>query len=206
MKSLNDVVTSSGWKAMADSMKSFNEMAASPSMKLAAESLTRLNEVLVDSPGMKSIAESMRQLNEMATQSGVTQVAESMKRLGEIAQLSTKPVQIPALDTTLLHDFERPEVRLLREVHGELEGMAILLARGAEQTAAMAEVTRANLTLMNAVVGELQQSRAASDRWNRTITALTFALLAATAVAAVAVVPEFIQQLTRLWSWVQTLH
>jgi hypothetical protein len=74
----------------------------------------------------------------------------------------------------------------------------------------MAEVTKANLTAVQAVVEELQATRRASDRWNRTIAILTIALLAATAVAAIAVMPEFVRQIGAWWStgwfWVQSLR
>jgi len=104
-----------------------------------------------------------------------------------------------------LRDVERPEVRLLREVHGELEGMARLLAESARQMGDMAEVTKANLTALHTVVVELQQSRRAAAWSNSLLIALTVAVLLATVVGAVAVEPQFSRMLAAFWNWVQGL-
>jgi len=152
------------------------------------------------------MAQSMRQLNEITQQSSVSQLSESMKRLGEISQRSARPVQIPSLDPAVLRDIERPEVRLLREVHAELEGMAQLLSESGQQTAAMAEVTRANLTAINAVLGELQEGRKASARSDRRLFWLTVAVFVAAAVAAIVVVPNFIREIGAAVSWLRSLR
>jgi hypothetical protein len=107
----------------------------------------------------------------------------------------------------------RPEIGLLAEVHAELEGMAKLLGESGRQAVDMVEVTRANLaatqanlTALNAVIGELQISKKAADTWNTRVFWLTVAIFAATAVAAIAVVPEFVRQIAAAVTWVQSLH
>jgi len=70
----------------------------------------------------------------------------------------------------------------------------------------MAEVTKANLSALQTVVGELQQSRLAAAWSNGVLIALTVAVLLATVVGAIAVEQEFSRQLTAFWSWVQGLR
>ncbi len=175
--------------------------AASESMKhLGAE----LAAATAASESMRHLGAEFNRLAESASLAGVTRVAESIKRLTEIAR-PIEPVQIPTLDPALLGAIERPEVRLLREVHGELEGMALLLAESARQMGAMAEVTKANLTALETVVGELQQSRRAAAWSNGVLIALTVAILLATVVGAIAVEQEFSRQLAAFWNWMQGL-
>jgi hypothetical protein len=179
--------------------RALTELAAASA---ASESMKHLGAELA---AASAASESMKHLGaELANLAGVTKVAESIKRLTEIAR-PVKPVQIPTLDPALLQVIERPEVRLLREVHGELEGMALLLAESARQMGAMAEVTKANLTALETVVGELQQSRRAAAWSNGVLIALTVAVLLATVVGAIAVEQEFSRQLAAFWNWVQGL-
>jgi hypothetical protein len=85
-------------------------------------------------------------------------------------------------------------VTLLRRVHAELEGLASLLTEGAQQTAAVVEVTKANLTALSSVIDELKTSRRSSDRASGALIALTVAILIASAVAAVAVAPQAVRE------------
>jgi len=131
---------------------------------------------------------------------------ESVQRLEEMARLPTLPrVQIPAFDST---SFRMPpsEVGILQQVHAELEGMAALLEESARQTSAMVEITRGNLAALGTVATELQRSRESSDKASRALIGLTVALFVAGAVAAIAVVPEFVRQVIHAWAWVQSLR
>jgi len=69
----------------------------------------------------------------------------------------------------------------------------------------MVQVTQANLTAVQAVIGELRETRASADRSNGALFWLTVALFVAAVVAAIAVVPDFIKQVVQGWSWL-TAH
>jgi len=142
-------------------------------------------------------------LNRFAASPGLKAVSEAVARLNQMPTRAA--IDIPALNTKLARIPPRPEIGLLKDLHSQLQGMANLLTESRAQTAEMVEVTKANLTAALTVVEELRETRKASDRWNRTAFLLTIAIFAATVVAAIAVGPAFVQQITHLWSWVQSL-
>jgi hypothetical protein len=177
----------------------------SPMVKAQIEAL--------NSPTTKAMFGSFERLNESPA---MRAVAESLERINQMAARPSMDLRIPDLDSKLTRLATKPEVALLEAVHSQLVGMANLLTAGAKQTAEMAEVTKANLTAVHAVVEELREGRRDADRWNRTLTRwnrrlayLTLAILAATVVGAIAVGPEFARQIAAWssagWSWVQSL-
>jgi len=80
------------------------------------------------------------------------------------------------------------------------------LATRSQQTAAMAEVTKANLLAVQAVGVKLQKGRESSDRWSRALTWLTVAIFAATTVGAIALLPEFGHQIAATESWLRSVR
>lgn len=164
--------------------KEFKE--AHEAAQLEAKNLAEL----LDSPLMKEHREAF---------------SNAKKQLDEITKSILQPVHIPTRTYEMLRPPERPEVKLLRDVHGELEGMATLLTEGARQTAALATITKANLDALQAVITELKETRKAASWSNGVLIALTVAVLLATAVGAIALEKEFTRQLAGFWSWLQGL-
>jgi hypothetical protein len=175
-----------------------NLLGDSPGLKAQIAALNQLT----DSPATKAMLESIAGLKESPAMRAMT---ESMEHLNLMSKRPAMDIRIPELSPKLAKLGPPPQVALLQAVHSQLKGMADVLSESAQQTAEMVAATKANLTAVQAVVEELRESRRAADRWNRTIAILTVALLAATAVAAVAVVPDFIRQIVAAWSWLQSL-
>jgi len=177
----------------------------------AAERLNVDLSRFAESPKATALSESMKRLtadfDRFKNSPIAKELSESMERLNSLSiRTPQNQIRIPAISPEILRIPDRPEVVILRGLHAELEGLARLLEEGAQQTAAMAEVTRANLAAVQAVVMELQQSRESSDRSNRALFWLTVAIFAATAVGAVALLPEFVRQVAAGLSWLQSLR
>ncbi len=148
-----------------------------------------LNELL-ESPSMKASLQAF---------------SDARKQLDAIA-ISIPPLQIASFSSDALAYHERPEIGLLRDVHGELEGMATLLTESARQMAGMANITKANLTALQAVITELQETRRAAAWSNGVLIAVTAAVFLATVVGAIALEQEFSRQVAAFWSWVHTFR
>jgi hypothetical protein len=130
-------------------------------------------------------------------------LGESIERLGKMPSLDLN-FKMPSIDPILtkpLPPIQRAEVGLLRQVHAELVGLAKLISETSKQTTANVELTRANLTALQAMLAEMQASRKSAGNWNAALIALTVALFVAAGVAAVAVYPQFINEMTSLWHW-----
>lgn len=190
-------------------------LSASPGLKAAAESMKQMNEAL-DSAAFRSTAESIARMNETFSQSGIT---EAIQRMGKSLDMSSSVKAISdsmarlnsiprAPDfNAMLKDYVSPEVRTvttLHEVRGELAGMATILEESARQQAVLVEVTRANLTATQALIGEEQKTRESSARSDRVLIWLTVALFLVSVVGAVALAAAFGHQLSDWWSWLRS--
>jgi hypothetical protein len=134
-------------------------------------------------------------------------LTESIGRLTKMPPLGST-YKMPSLDPLFLKvppPVQRPEVGLLRQVHAELVGLAKLIGETGQQTTAVVEVTRANLTALRAMLAELHASRESADRSSSALIWLTVALFAAAGVAAVAVLPQFVSELAALWHWLRSV-
>jgi hypothetical protein len=154
---------------------------------LAASSASRqaLEEILA-SPVAKTLQDAINQLN----------------------QLPKFDIEVPnsIYDPALLLPADERTVSMLKKVHAELEGLGRLLNEGARQTASVVEVTKANLTALQTVVGELEKSRVSSNRSSTALFWLTVALFATGAVVALAAAPQFVNEIKAAWGFVQSIH
>lgn len=161
-------------------------------------------------------ASSLKFMQDMVNPAGLKLIGDlspSLKLLGDsLERLGKLPQPILPIQPSRPYTIPMPPppdartVSVLTEVHAELEGMASVLTEGARQTQVMVEVTTASLTALQAVIDELKISRKASDASNRVLFGLTVALLVAAAVAAVAVIPEFVREVGSFSNWVQSLR
>lgn len=161
----------------AEAMKAINDIVTGPKSAFSA-----IQEI-IDSPASKVLQETIDKLNALPK--------FDFKVPDRVYDL---PLPLPADERT---------VAMLQRVRAELEGLAVLTTEGGRQTAAVVEVTKANLTALKTVIAELQESRKSSDRSSRALIWLTVALFVASAVAAVAVAPEVVKELAGAWSQIQ---
>ena len=151
------------------------------------------------------VADAIAKMNLGATYA--KQLGEAVERLNKMPTLNYN-FKVPPIDPILtrpLPAIQRPEIALLKQVHAELVGLAKLISETGKQTTAVVEVTKGNLTALQAVLAELQASRRSADRSSTALIWLTVALFAAAGVAAVAVAPAFVHQLIAGWSWLRSL-
>jgi len=157
-------------------------------------------EQLLNSPAIQAARDDLQRLIDSPLDAAIKALGESLPRLDK------KQFELPQ---NSLADLPQPAderaVAVLHQVHAELQGMAAILNESRQQTAAMMQVTQANLTAVQAVIGELRETRTSAGRSNTALFWLTVALFAAAVVAAIAVVPEFIKQVIQGWSWL-TAH
>jgi hypothetical protein len=158
-------------------------------------------EAIRDSPSFKAKMDMFeRSLNSPATK----RLSEAIQRLNALPTGSGLNFRVPEPTFALPRDIpEKAEVKLLRDVHAELEGMSQLLAESRLQSDAMVEVTKSNLSALLTVVEELQQTRISSDRSSRRLFWLTVAIFLGTAVGSIGLAANFQQQ---IGTWVNALR
>jgi hypothetical protein len=165
-------------------------------------------ESVINSPSSRAIRDSHKDFLNSPAAKAVQAAADSAKALGLALKFDPKKFELRTHDFPSLADLAPPAdvqaVGVLHQVHAELQGMAAILNVSRQQTAAMVQVTQANLTAVQAVIAELRETRASQDRSSRVLSGLTVALLIAAFVAAIAVIPEFVKQVIQAWSWLAT--